>query len=330
MKKGIGLLCALVLALGLFGCAPQPRESVRIYAPDGAPALALAQLMHNKHADTTFHVVSAAEIGATMTPKGDADLAILPSNAAANLYNKGQKISMLGVTTVGNLYMVGTGDDVSGVADLVGKVVGNIGEMQVPDLVLRAILQASGIECTVGNDPVAGKVAFRYFASGEQLMAALKQGLIAYGVAGEPAVTGALKNVSGAKIVLDVQAAYAEATGAQGGYPQACLVVKNEFLRTHGDYVRTLVQAMEGSGDWLVQHPDLAAEAVKQAGGTAIAQLSGETAQRCKVTYLPAARHKAFIADFLQRMEDAYTGELSPIGGKLPDDAFYADLSAAQ
>lgn len=80
-----------------------PLKKYTVYAPDGAPALCVASLIGN---DFDVKVVPASQIGAAITQE-KADFAILPTNLAANLYNKGAMIKILGITSFGNLYIVG-------------------------------------------------------------------------------------------------------------------------------------------------------------------------------------------------------------------------------
>lgn len=93
-----------------FAAVPQGESeqnvTANVYAPDGAPAVGLSKPIADGFAGATFHIVPPADIGGYVL-KGTADLAILPSNAAANLYGKGAGIQVLGVINHGNLFMVG-------------------------------------------------------------------------------------------------------------------------------------------------------------------------------------------------------------------------------
>lgn len=80
--------------------------TVNVFMPDGAPAIALSALMHSGYANTEFTVVPASTIAAQVS-SGAADMAIMPVNAAATLFNKNVGITMLSVNTHGNLYIMG-------------------------------------------------------------------------------------------------------------------------------------------------------------------------------------------------------------------------------
>lgn len=115
-------------------------STVNVFAPDGAPALAIAKFINDgEDFDTglTFNytVVSSSNIGGKVSG-GAGDIVIIPVNAATKLYNKTESYKMAGVITHGNLYIMSTQPFVT----LAGKTIGVIGQGLVPDLTFRSIL----------------------------------------------------------------------------------------------------------------------------------------------------------------------------------------------
>ncbi|MBO4594220.1 MAG: hypothetical protein J5697_00790, partial [Clostridia bacterium] len=93
------LLCVLLATCSLFavGCKKGGGNEVadatviNVYAPDGAPALAIAKFINDAEnfgtgADTAYHVVSPSDIGQAMQ-RGDGDIVVIPVNAASKLYS---------------------------------------------------------------------------------------------------------------------------------------------------------------------------------------------------------------------------------------------------
>lgn len=88
-----------------------PPKEITVYMPDGAPALALAGLMHEDNANdgVTYRVVDATAIVATTTYEEEtknADICVMPINAAAKWHGEGGRYIMIGAVTHGNLYMI--------------------------------------------------------------------------------------------------------------------------------------------------------------------------------------------------------------------------------
>lgn len=322
MKKWLCVLVTVLLlgASVLGGCGDKGKK-VQVYAPDGAPAIGLAKLIDDGVRDTEFHVVTPSDIGGYVL-NGSADIAIMPTNAAALLYSKGADVAMLGVTNFGSLYLVGT-QDVQDLADLKGQVVYSIGKGNVPDLVFRYLLQQADIAYAFSDAAVADKVALAYVSEGTEFIAGLKANSMQYGVISEPAATQAGKAVSGAKKLLDIQAQYETATNTDHGFPQAALVVKKSFYEKNTAYVKNFVAAFKAGAKWAETSPADALTAIKNAGSTAVPALNEAIAKGCNLGFTAAADCKQQLLDFYAALNGVKeTGE-TPVGATLPDDAFF-------
>ena len=124
-------------------------KSYTVYAPDGAPALALANAIHAQGEGETFyfHIVESDTINAQVTNADaakNADFCVMPVNAAAKVLGTGARYRMLGVVTNGNMFFLTTGDSAAltkdNLSSLVGKTVGVVQLSNVPGLTLRAVL----------------------------------------------------------------------------------------------------------------------------------------------------------------------------------------------
>ena len=329
MKKhivSVVLAAAVAASVSLCGCGNNDRSKAQgytIYMPDGAPAIAVSALMANGFENTDFTVVQSTAI-AQYVANGTADLAIMPINAAAKLYNDGVGITMLSVNTHGNLYLVGSGEDV-GLSDLKGKRVGVIGQGQVPDLTLRMMLDERGIDYAVSNDAVDGAVSIRYGADGAALLPLLGNGSIDYAFLAEPAATTAVGRFNKA-IVMDAQAEWQSVFNSS--YPQACLVAKKDVVDGKPEYIEKLLTALENSDDWAKTHADEAIAAIKShmSDGTVSTlpeTMSAETIARCNIDTVRAASCVNTCEVFFTKLTQMQTPLGAPVLAKVPDSGFY-------
>ncbi len=347
MKRIALLLTMLFTALALVtfaGCADKKTDpaTVRVIMPDGAPALAFASQYRTAEAveeDGTTYLTQADAIKkgytvryslgaesaiATMMAAGKADVAIMPTNAAANIYNKGAKVKLVSVNVHGLLYMLGN-EKIEDLSSLKGKVVYSIGEGGTPDYVFRYIMQANGIECVKSDEPVEGKVAMSYVEGGSALVPLLKQGKAEFGIVGEPVATKACAAAS--KVVaLDLQEQWKLATKKQEGtelaLPQASLVVSDALIENHPAFVEALLSAVSDGENWLNQNPAQATEAMKTLG-SAVAAANTFTAEiigRCNIHSVLAANCKQEIETYLTVLKNF---KPAAIGDNLPDGNFY-------
>ncbi|MCH5351455.1 MAG: ABC transporter substrate-binding protein [Clostridiales bacterium] len=329
MKKIISLLsAAAIAACGFIGCTKPEGEqkTFHVYMPDGAPAVALGKFMSEGYDGAEFTVVpNAAKVTiAQHVAKGDADMAILPINAAATLYNSGVDIVMASVNTHGNLYVIGEGDEIT-LSDLVGKKLGVIGQANVPEHALKMLLEKYEINYAEHETPTAeeNKVSITYVGNGAQLGPQLNGGLIDYGFLAEPAATTLCTNLK-KNIVLDVQAAWKEAFG--GEFPQACLVVKKSLTKSNAKYVDRFIAALYGADGWAEEHPSEVVEAVsthmEDGTATTLTTLTADTVKRCNIKTVPAVNAKSSCETYFNMLIEMSTALGAPIS-KVPDDGFY-------
>ena len=143
--------------------AAESQGTYKVYAPDGAPALSLANAIKESAGGTfEYHVVAANTIAAQVTGENPiADFCVLPVNAAAKLLGAGTVYQMLGTVTNGNMYFLGAGEQTKLTSEnlastLKGKTIGVVQLANVPGLTLRCVLEAYGMEYVIlGNDTQA-------------------------------------------------------------------------------------------------------------------------------------------------------------------------------
>lgn len=131
------------------------------YAPDGAPALAIAKFICDEQnfiegATFNYNIVVADMIAKYMNGANDgkvlADFIVLPVNAASKMYNNAKaNYKMVSVITHGNLYImakVKDGNTDIALSDLDGKKIGIIGQGNVPDLTFKTVLSKNSFSYT--------------------------------------------------------------------------------------------------------------------------------------------------------------------------------------
>ena len=320
MKKLVSALCALsaaACALAFSACGE--KEEAYVFAmPDGAPALAAAQLMAEDMqfgGKVTYSVVNANAIGAQVSG-GKADVAVLPVNAAASFAGDGEDYKLLGTVTHGNLYVLSAKHTQELTADtldtLAGKTVGCIQLESFVGGVFRMILDAAGVEYEIAEDVSSpSEDAVTLVNIGDPSTGVSPSAPYDYMIAAEPVVTA--KTAKGdLKVVGDVQRLYGE-----GGFPQAVLVAKTSLTENDPGFVAELCDAVTANAEWIktAKAEDVIAAINKNYGGATsslgVGHLNPETVARCAVSFVPAAECKAEITSFLSEYSRVTGQQLS-------------------
>ena len=329
MKKflSIMLVAALaVTALAFAGCddPEQPQEGYTFVVPDGAPALGAVSVLNDvPDGIKSVEIVPSNTISQRAV---QSDIAVVPANLAANLYNKGQDVKLVGTVTHGNLFVLGTSDAVKTLSDLEGKLVYSIGQNSVPDYVFRTLLKEAGLDVVQGDAAQEGKVTVNYKNDGsevmQQLVAAKKEGKDVVGVLAEPAVTNAKEN-KGMVELFNLQSLWQAHTGADAtGYAQAVLIVKGDVAKDKA-FMDRLIAAFEGNGAFVAEHSGEVAGIIAKVypqSSFAAQTFTAETLERCNCAFTTGAACKA---EFEAMAEAIAEINAQAIGGKLPDAAFY-------
>lgn len=334
MKKFLAIVLSIACAftvLAFSACGKDNGEVARggfleIYAPDGAPALSVAKFIDEGEdfvggVEVRYNVVAASNIGQVMQ-QSKGDIIIMPVNAASKLYavNAENPYKMAGVITHGNLYIMAK-ENLT-LNDLKGKVVGVIGQGNVPDLTFRAVLKKNGIEYETSDTAVSGKVALRYFADASELIPALKTGNMAVGLLPEPAANKLVSMESTFKYALDLQELYDAETKA---YPQAVVMIKNSVLTAYPELAANFGGKVADAVSWVKENPTKAAEAVNGALAEGVtpslsaANLNATVVDNCKISWQSAADAKAEVQAYINAIIN-----IAPQAAKAVTDDFFA------
>ena len=329
-KKLSALLLALAMTASLAACGSQgdassaasgsaagsdlPAESVtvRVAALKGPTAMGLAQLM-GQSADT-----EGKETGASadeVTPallQGDLDVACVPANLAAVLYQKTQgQIVTLAVNTLGVLYLVENGNAVASLADLKGKTIVAAGKGSTPEYALRYLLTENGI------DPDTD-LTIDWKSEHSECVAALAQGAATIALLPQPFVTVAQGKIEGLRMALDLTAEWDKLDNGSG-LITGVAVARKAFVEEHPAAVDAFLQAYAGSVDWVNANTAEAAAVIGDLG-IVDAAVAEKALPYCNIVCLTGSEMEAKLSGYLQVLYDA---DPASVGGAVPGEDFY-------
>lgn len=319
LKKALTLLLAVVLTLSLFACAPADDGEgvkVRVAALSGATGLGMAKLMEDAAQGTakndySFDVYDAPEVLLPEITSDKYDIAALPTNVAAKLYNNTKgKIQILALNTLGVLYMLEIGtSNVKSISDLRGKTIYTTGQGSTPEYMLKYVLEKNGL--TVGTDV---QIVFETTADGVVTHAA--EGAVL--MLPEPKVTavkGQLGNVTVALNMTDEWNKVCATPLAQG-----CVVVNKEFAAKNPEAVAAFLEEYEASITYVRENAAAASLLVEKFKIIPKAALAEKAIPNSNLTFLAGKDMKAALVPLYQVL---FNAQASSVGGALPADDFY-------
>ena len=210
-----------------------------------------------EHYEVTLGSDPANDIVPRLT-NGELDIAAIPTNLAATLYNRTDGgIKLLALNTLGVLHILENGDTVNSLADLEGRTLYATGQGSNPEYVLNYLLEANGL------DPAAD-VDIQWLAS-EELTARMASGDIDLCMLPVPAATTVMMQNSDVRDAIDLNDAWTE-SGAQGTFTMGCLVARTEWLEDNSELVPGILAEYAASIDYANSNPEEAAALIEQCG----------------------------------------------------------------
>ena len=341
MKRVMSLGLSLTLAISLAACSGSVSEAVssasataeptaapeaeapvttfRIAGLKGPTTMGMVKLMSDAeagetHQDYQVTMYGAADEVVPLLVKGDIDLAAIPANLAANLYNQTEgKVQVAAINTLGVLYVVTTGDDVKSVEDLKGKTVYSTGKGTTPEYVLNYILKENGIDpekdLTVEYKSEATEVAAALQAADEGVIAVLPQ----------PYVTAAQSQIEGLNVALNLTEEWNKVS-TDSDLVTGVLVASTEFIEQNEAAFEEFLKDYQASIEWVNSNTADAAELVANYGIVAKAPLAQKALPACNITYVDGAEMKTKLSGYLQVLFDQNP---KAVGGAMPGDDFY-------
>lgn len=324
MKKGIAMVLAVLMVLSLAACGANKdgkmtdtKPIVRLATLKGPTGIGAAKLWSDDDAGKTENdytvtlCTDPTEVVSGMA--GDSyDIAAVPLNMASVLYNKlNGGVQILAINTLGTLYLLST-QELGDISALEGKTVVTAGQGATPEYVLNYLLEKNGL-----TDKV--KVEFKSeHAEVATLAAAAGADDQTVYMLPEPNVTSALMQNQALKNVLDLSAAFENASGVS--LAMGCIVAKKTYVEQNKAAVDAFLTEYKASVEYTASNVDDTATLCETYGIIPKAAVAKQAIPRCSITFVAGAEMQKVATENLNVLLAANP---QSVGGKVPADDFW-------
>ena len=324
-RHALALLAAPLAAASALGVAAAlPQITLA-----GPPAIVSAPLIHMAETGALKDVAQRTVFTAWRDPDqlrmmamgGKADVLAMPSNVAANLFNRGAGVTLLNISTWGALWIVTRDAQRKTLADFKGEEIAVPFRGDMPDIVLQVLAAKQGLD-------VQRDFRIRYVPTPMEAMQLLITRRVSHALLTEPAVSLAMRKTRSFPVGLiapdlhrgaDLQQEWGRLLRRAPRVPQAGIAAVG-VVRSQPQVLDAVAQAYARSLAWcrdnalecgrmMARHIDLLTpEAVADA--IAVSQMDAVSAAAAR------AELEFFFGQLMTR-----TPQL--LGGRLPSEAFY-------
>ncbi len=337
MKKKLLAGClALVFALGLTACggtgATDSEDTANLQgsaeATDvnvglimGPPSMGLGWFMQENEDGNTFNHynfevagVDYSAVSASLN-QGDYDIATVPSNVAAILYNNEDMKEQVKVISIGNLgllYVLTTDPSINSMEDLSGRTVYSIGEGGPPEYTFEYLLK---------NYQLDDSVNFSFRATPFEVLNLLQEEPNSIALLPQPFVEVAKMLVPDLRVAINVTDAW-DALNVESGAQSVTTVtvVRTKFLEEHEQAVKEYLEMAKKSTDYCLKNLDEAAQWTEKYETFLNPDIAKNAIPECNIVTITGQEMKDILSGFLQIIDDSNP---DAVGGSMPDDDFY-------
>ena len=307
MKK---LICAALVLLLICACALA--ESAHIAALKGPTAMGMVKMMDETTDTFDFQIMAAADEITPLLVKGEIDIAALPANLAAILYQKTQgEIVVLNVNTLGVLYIAERGDSVHSVADLKGRTIYSAGKGSTPEYALNYILSANGL--TPGAD-----VTVEYKSEHAECLSAIIADETALAMLPQPFMTTAMTKAEDMRTALDLSAEW-DALGNDSAMITGVVIARRAFVEKNPEVIDNFLAQYAASVEFVNANVAEAAQLIEKFD-IVPAAVAEKAIPACNICFISSTKMREKLAGYLDVL---FAQNPDSVGGALPDAQFY-------
>ncbi|NRT33378.1 ABC transporter substrate-binding protein [Clostridium beijerinckii] len=331
MKKKVSLFLIMILCVFTFaGCGSSSNQSksednkkstkdISFVTPDGLTAIAVAKLIKEKPEiksgyNINYTIEQNSDSLVTSVMKSEPDIAIVPSNVAATVFNKNKEYKIAGTVGFGSFY-IGTTNQNQSVEDLKGKEVYNIGKGLTPDIIARTILKEKGID-------VDKEINFSYVNTVNELAPIILSGKSEYAVIPEPALSTVQSKNDKFNVMLNLNEEWKKLNDSQYGYPQSTIIVKKELLENDKEFVSELLKQVKDSEEWIYNNKETAGDYCEEIGVSAKKPIVVKAINRSNIKYVGIKDCYKEYETYFKKLNEF---DQKTIGGSIPDDEIFME-----
>lgn len=325
MKRFALLLLAAALLLSFSACgggaASDPKVNFGVLK--GPTGVGAAPFLRDHASGYNITLASDPTNLTALLINGELDIACLPTNVAATLYNKTDGgVRMLALITKSMLYILENGGRIQSMGDLRGRTLYATGQGANPEYVLDYLLTQNGL--TPGQDVQI------VWEDSDTLSAQAASGDVDLAMLPVPAATSVTLKNPDMRYALDLGAEWDKMDNGSGMY-MSCVVVRTAFLQSRIQETQRFLEDFSASLDSMINFASGAQQPAFDVGQlladlqiVGSADVGNAALPYAGLCDLKGAEMRVAVSGYYQVLFDA---DPSSIGGAVPGDDFYSDLN---
>lgn len=292
----------------------EEKTIVKLHVPDGTPTIGMAKMIESvkviKDFSMDYKIENTPDTLVAEVMKGNPDIAIVPSNLAAQAYNKGLNYRIVGTVGFGSLYLISTEGDIK-FEDLKGEEVFGIGKGLTPDLVFKSILKEKNL---------LDKVNLSYVGGSTEIASAVLSGKAKYTIVPEPVLSTIMSKNKNTKIILNLNKEWKKIFKLEEGFPQSTIIAKKSLIENNKEFLEGFLDNVEKSILFSNENKMDTIKLFIKNGGKINEDIAEKSIDNSNLKFRKAKETKEEYIKYYEILEKENS---KSIGGKIPDEKIF-------
>lgn len=276
--------------------------SQKMYLLNGPTGIGGLKMMkdYNK---ITINTVNAPNNMLSLIVKGEADIAAIPANMAAIIFNRQLDYKVIAVISETKLFIVSANNKIQTINDIKNNTVYCGTKLAAPDLMLQYLISKEQIP----------NVNINYSLSNPDLSKAVASKNADIAILPEPFVSSAMLENKDVHIVVEMSKYIDD-------YPVAVLIAKNYFINHNKMLVKEILNEYKKSTDYIINNKEEMKNLIKERNMIINAEAAYYGLNRMGLVFYDGEKMKFALNSYYNFL---YNFDKKLIGGKIPNDNFY-------
>ena len=277
----------------------------------GPTSIGMVQLMTSGTEDFNFEMFTEGSEIVPLVVKGEIDIALVPANLAATLYQKTEGgIQVIGINTLGVLEVVAPAAvEIDSFDDLAGKTIYMTGKGTTPESAVRYLTDKYGMD----------ELTIEFQSEATAVVSALKANPEAIAILPQPFATVAKVQNEGMELKLNLTDAWADISDDGSSMVTGVTIARKAFIEEHPARLAQFMEETAASVEFVNANAEEAAVMVESLD-IVKAAIGKQAIPRCNTVSITGEEMQSQLSGYLNAL---FAFDPSMVGGQVPDAEFY-------
>lgn len=274
----------------------------QMYLLNGPTAIGGLKMI-NEYNNINIDIINSPQNILSYIVKMEADVAVIPANMAAIIFNKQLKYKAAAVISETKFFIVSANKNIQTINDIKNQTIYCGAKLATPDIMLQYLISKEKIK----------NVNINYSFNNPDLSKAIVSGNADIAILPEPFLSSAMLENKDIHIVAEISK-YIE------NYPAAILIAKEDFINHNKKLLNEILNEYKKSTEYIVNNRNNIDKLLQNTSILVNAEVINYGLNRMGLVFYNAEKMKFELKNYYNFI---YNFNKNLIGGKIPDDSFY-------